>query len=537
MGYSKGHICQCLSRIATIRPDSPVTIYGNRLKTGNEFVTSVVSLAKELSDSGLERGDVVAIAALNSDYYLEWLLAVAYVGAIAAPLNHRWSLEEVRSAIELVQPAMLVVDNYCGPWAAKFQKTIKFHANLATNNNYAIRTPPPKPIELDFIQAPESIVLICFTSGTTGKPKGVAIDHTALIVQSLAKIAIVGYNEDDVYLHTAPLCHIGGISSGLAMLMAGACHVFIPKFEAKSVLQAINQNNVTSFITVPTMMADLLSFLGKTGGEGRFKSVKKILNGAGSLSDPIARAVINIFPHAKLLSAYGMTEASSSLTFMPLPLRKNDDSYTIISHSDNRPGGTCVGKPAPHVELQIREKAVINSCPIGAILTRGPHVMTKYWGENPTGFPNKGGWLNTGDMGWIDEKGNLWLLGREKDRIKTGGENVFPQEVEAILSRHPGIAGVVVVGIPDDRFTEAVIACVRVKEKWSWGGDDPHATLQLSSSLLRDYCKQQNLSGFKIPKICLVRNKPFPLTSTGKVRRDEVRAQIMSIMHIKTSNL
>ncbi|XP_043701227.1 2-succinylbenzoate--CoA ligase, chloroplastic/peroxisomal isoform X1 [Telopea speciosissima] len=566
MGYFwEGHICQCLSRISSFRRDSPVTIFGNRRKTGKQFVESVIGLAQGLLEIGLRKGDVVAIAAMNSDLYLEWLLAVAYVGAIAAPLNYRWSFDEARVAIEVVTPVMLVVDESCSFWSLELQNTnldfLRWHAflenlsSLHSNTGNVLHTETlKKPSQiselLDYAWAPEGVALICFTSGTTGRPKGVTITHTALIVQSLAKIAIVGYNEDDVYLHTAPLCHIGGISSGMAMLMVGACHILIPKFEAKSALKAIEQHHVSSLITVPAMMADMVSNISlnqeKKGWKGG-EHVKKILNGGGGLSIALINKAATIFPCAKLLSAYGMTETCSSLTFMILynpSGKKLDESFQKIcgnkSSVINKPGGVCVGKPAPHVELQIHGDG---SSLIGRILTRGTHVMLRYWDQSPTAVSKfEEGWLDTGDIGWIDDYGAVWLIGRLNGRIKSGGENVYPEEVEAVLRQHPGVSSAVVVGLPDSRLTEMVAACIQIKEEWKWNNQVTGHLLEredikLSSDILLLHCKQRNLTGFKIPKIFILWRKPFPLTTTGKLRRDEVRRQVMAHLQVFPSHL
>ncbi|XXG68415.1 hypothetical protein AAC387_Pa06g1505 [Persea americana] len=565
---NEGHICQCLSRISSLRRDAPLTISGNQRKTGGQLVDGVLSLARGLSELGVRRGDVVAIAALNSDSYLEWLLAIAYVGGISAPLNYRWSFEEATSAMESVRPVMLVVDESCHFWSLQLQKSenkkllcLRSHvflgdppssrsntANVPSTN--AIKKPLEGAPAPDYLWASEGIALICFTSGTTGRPKGVAISHTALIVQSLAKIAIVGYSEDDVYLHTAPLCHIGGISSCMALLMVGGCHVFIPRFEAKSAVQAIEQHHVTTLITVPAMMADLVSYhrQKKTwmGGE----MVKKILNGGGGFSVELIKGATRIFPNAKLLSAYGMTETCSSLTFMTLHdptlqnsgkfISKNFESSTdSILHSS----GIYVGKPAPHVELCIGGGNLDYGPASGRILTRGAHVMEGYWDGFAAVVPesSKHGWFDTGDIGWIDDQGDLWLMGRIKDRIKSGGENVYPQEVEAVLSQHPGVSGVVVFGVPDARLTEMVAACVQLKESWQWidhYSNVPRKGEQiLSVKTLQDYCKMRNLTGFKIPKNFICWRKPFPVTSTGKLRRDEVKREALSHFQFITSNL
>ncbi|KAL9452870.1 hypothetical protein AB3S75_008623 [Citrus x aurantiifolia] len=531
--YSQAHICQCLSRIAAVKRNSVVTITGNRRNTGQQFVQGVLNLARGLLEIGLRSGDIVAISALNSEWYLEWILAVAFIGGIVAPLNYRWSFKEASQAMTSIRPVMLVTDESSDSWYSELQHnaipSLRWHVSLGSFSSdfvnkkdmltadilkgYSLRSLP-----FTHSWAPEGAVIICFTSGTTGSPKGVVISHSALIVQSLAKIAIVGYGEEDVYLHTAPLCHIGGLSSAMAMLMVGACHVFIPKFESKSALEAIEQHCVTSLITVPAIMADLATLIRvKKTWKGR-DSVKKILNGGGGLPSELMKEATNSFPKAKLISAYGMTETSSSLTFMTLydptletPGQLPQAFGNVTPNSVHQPQGVCVGKPAPHVELK-------------------PSVST---GEV---------WLDTGDIGSIDDGGNVWLVGRRNGRIKSGGENVYPEEVEAVLLQHPGIIGIVVVGIPNARLTEMVVACVRLREGWQWSESNcdqssKNKELLLSSEVLRQHCREKNLTGFKTPRLFVLWRKPFPLTPTGKIRRDEVRREVMSHLKSLPSNL
>ncbi|KAM3250970.1 2-succinylbenzoate-CoA ligase, chloroplastic/peroxisomal [Capsicum annuum] len=557
--YSKAHICQCLNRLLTVRRSSTVMIMGERKKTGMEFVEGVLGLAHGLIHLGLKPGDVVAISALNSDLYLEWLLAVACVGGITAPFNYRWSLEEARAALQVAKPAILVRDANCNSWNfesfANSVPSLRWQVLMDTptevnNTKIGLTTEQlerscNRHLTADYQWAPQEVAMICFTSGTTGRPKGVTISHSALVVQSLAKIAIVGYGEDDVYLHTAPLCHIGGISSALAMFMAGGCHILLPKFEAKLAVESIDKHNVTSFITVPAMMADLISFYRTNHTSLESKSVKKVLNGAGSLSSDLIKNAIEIFPRAKLLSAYGMTEACSSLTFMTLydPVRESFSrhSYANSSNLAHKPDGICVGKPAPHIEIRI---AGDDSSCIGRILTRGPHVMLGYWGQMPGNNSSSTGecWLDTGDIGHIDDCGNIWLIGRLKGRIKSGGENVYPEEVEAVLLQHPGISASVVIGLPDSRLTEMVVACVRLKDNWQWTDSSSNYPVnknehRLSSTVLQNFCRVKDLTGFKIPKNFVVWKNQFPVTTTGKLRRDQVRAELMSYRQLPPSRL
>ncbi|XP_010540647.1 PREDICTED: 2-succinylbenzoate--CoA ligase, chloroplastic/peroxisomal isoform X2 [Tarenaya hassleriana] len=471
------------------------------------------------------------------------------------------SLKEAQTGMLMVEPVLLVTDENCSSWirsvdapSLKWRVLMDSASKSFANDRDILTSEMLKqhymllPSPSMYRWAPGEAVVICFTSGTTGKPKGVTISHLAIITQSLAKVAMVGYSEDDVYLHTAPLVHIGGLSSAMAMLMVGACHVLLPKFDAETALKATGQHLVTCFITVPTMMSDLVSMNRAKGCRIQKASVRKILNGGGSLSNELLIDAIKIFPKAKILSAYGMTETCSSLTFMTLYDPKPESNSSILRAekfiSIHRPQGICVGKPAPHVELKIHLE---NSSSTGKILTRGPHVMLGYWGKvqvNIAGSESSNGaWLETGDIGEIDEFGNLWLIGRSNGRIKSGGENVYPEEVEAVLLQHPGVLSAVVTGVAETRLGEMVVACVCLKEKWQWseenldGSDTSGEDLLLSSEILRRYCRTQNLTGFKIPKRFFRWKKHFPVTSTGKVRRDEVRREVASLVQTLNSSL
>ncbi|CAK9141173.1 unnamed protein product [Ilex paraguariensis] len=215
-----------------------------------------------------------------------------------------------------------------------------------------------------------------------------------------------------------------------------------------------------------------------------------------------------------------MTEACSSLTFKTLyDPTSNDSGQSFQLSSDkrssvvNQPGCVCVGKPAPHIELKV---VVEDSSHVGRILTRGPHVMLGYWGQISTraSNPSDAGWLDTGDIGQIDDNGNVLLFGRTKGRIKSGGENVYPEELEAVLSQHPGVSGIVVVGLPDPRLTEMVVACIQLKDNWQWADlsyDHPaeNKDLSLSSEILQIFCREKNLTGFKIPQSFILWRYPL----------------------------
>lgn len=190
-----------------------------------------------------------------------------------------------------------------------------------------------------------------------------------------------------------------------------------------------------------------------------------------------------------------MTEACSSLTFIVLhdPAFESSDEHCHGYQSTSHRQGICVGKPAPHVDLRTDAD---DSVSVGKILTRGQHLMIKYWNDSESEPLNRP-WFDTGDVGYTDETGSLWLIGRANGRIKSGGENVYPEEVETVLLRHPGVAGAVTVGIPDARFSEMVVSCVRLRDKWQWL-DRSLGTKEyvLSGEILRRHCKDNNLTGY-----------------------------------------
>lgn len=169
--------------------------------------------------------------------------------------------------------------------------------------------------------------------------------------------------------------------------------------------------------------------------------------------------------------------------------------------------------------------------------------MRSYWGEVSLekSESSQEGWFDTGDIGSIDNLGNVWLIGRTKGRIKSGGENVYPEEVEAVLSQHPGVYSSVVVGIPNDRLSEMLVACIQIRHHWQWMDDRTYDDFVnsreqiLSSGILHRFCKEKNLTGFKIPKIFILWRKPFSVTTTGKLRRDQIQREVMSQLQLQFS--
>eukprot|EP00897_Mesotaenium_endlicherianum_P002608 jgi/Mesen1/2375/ME000156S01519 len=691
------HIGQALGALAQGAAHKVITVCEGRERTGSQMVREVYALSRGLRREGIMVGDRVAIAALNSEWYVDWLLAVPIAGAIIAPLNYRWSVEEAAAAIRQVAPVALVVDSLCLPWWPALRQmcpSLRLAILMSSTQPGECEpltsplSPPPGTLpaavksmasivhagwvpgprdacELELHHEPSGVALICFTSGTTGAPKGAALSHTALVTQSLAKVAAVGYSNRDVYLHLAPLCHIGGISSALAMVMACGRHVFAARYDADVAISHMRAHRVTALIAVPAMLADLVASCQahRKGGHdgGPFGSVTTLLIGGGGVPPPLLRDVESLFPSARLLSAYGMTEAASSVTFslirdtpsQPPPPGgassssgrwlatdgdddDDDDDNGDDGGGDNgsshhktsaggrergaphkglyhqgpgrelqveqgrgqgqgqvrgrgscdagkggsgsgrrtKRGGVCVGRPAPHVEIHIRPLEGAGEGKgegegegereeeeeeewEGEIFTRGPHVLAGYWGqqEETRRVLDAHGWLRTGDLGWIDAHGRLWLRGRRKDMVKSGGENVHASEVEGMLQTHPGVSAAAVVGLPDARLGERVAALVVLsdahlrggsREGCARGGSETDSTATpsgmprtgasdeggknklVSEQLLQEHCRQRGLSRYKVPRVIVVHVGQLPVTSTGKVQKEEVKKLVMA---------
>jgi acyl-CoA synthetase (AMP-forming)/AMP-acid ligase II len=361
---------------------------------------------------------------------------------------------------------------------------------------------------------------IFFTSGTTARPKGVILSHQAMLVQAVAKLKHVGYSAQSRYLHLAPLFHLGGASSALAVTLAGGVHVLeavAPRSERvrkqtpsmSDTCSAIVRHRVNTLVVVPAILQMLLDEVQSSGHEC---DVATLLYGGGSLTTAQLVSAQRLLPGCRLIGAYGMTETASTMTFV--------DHSTLPADS---PAHSSVGRPPEHAELRILETTESfrreDGFLFGEIATRGPHVMDGYFrrtAETSAAFDL--GWFRTGDLGYMDDSGHLFLVGRAKDMIRSGGESVLAGEVEQVLSRHPAVTSTAVVGVPHRVLGEAVAAAVIATE---WPGEERLAL----------WCRD-GLSSYKRPRWILGMDR-FPLSSTGKVLKEELREEILERLHTR----
>ena len=424
---------------------------------------------------------------------------------------------------------------------------------------------------------------LVFTSGTSGfAPKAAILSHSNLAAAIDSKLYDENgpqYDSEDVYLHCAPLYHVGGLISGLAAIKADARHVFLESFDARSFLQAIVTAEVTAFIAVPTMLRKLERMckdahliprpttISSTvqSNPSTFNSVKKLLVGGGPMHEKDVAFARKIFPNAKIISTYGMTEATSSIAYADLtdiemtPIGSRTASASDMSLGDNlvvtANSNVNQGKIIEGLSVKIDRLGQENE-----ILIRGETVSKGYY-NTPVAHSlhvddkyNNNGYVRTGDIGEVSKDSNtVRILGRLSNAIKTGGENVSCLEVEQVVEKHELVQESVVYGVPDDVWGEIVTCAVRLKPDVEWAQPtenlnnpdawefmkyaeehmDDNMDGQLSSlkkvngEMLRHWCLKKQLARFKVPKQWVVVENEFPRNSGGKIDLSQLRREIM----------
>lgn len=490
----------------------------------------------------------VVFLTLSSVESIECMLGCLGGGHVVVPVNWRWSIQEMVEALDgLVdgEVVQIVADGHFehlgfklrDAWNASHSNKVEVVCvqNLISFGNHTNdRVEESCDKDTVLLKADNDVAFVIFTSGTTSRPKGAMITHDAMVFQCYNKHVCCGYRESDVYLHMAPMFHVGGLVSALAMVYVGAAHVCMPgpHFDAGVALDLLHMHLCTSFIAVPTMVNDLMEVA--VSKECSLDHVERVLIGAGGLSRRTMERMVQSMPRAVVYTAYGMTEACSSMT------------YAIASNTDEKdlgvPGSAYVGiSPRGIYMAVLTPDGRIETDGKGELVTRGRHTFLKYcMRDQPAGSVVKDchgtTWCRTGDLGCITRTHKngapeVWLLGRIKDMIKTGGENVSAVEVEEVVLMHPDVRECSVFGVPDPTWGEAVIVAVVLHHN-----DATEPQIIRSSTLyasIKAHCLSNGLSSYKIPKLVVVYPQQLPRNATGKVLKHQLRQTIVSLVHEK----
>ena len=501
-----------LNAAARARPGALSTLCGGRAHTWAETRTRVARLAAGLQALGVAPGDRVAILALNSDRYTEFLSAVWWAGAVVVPMNIRWTAAENAYSLKDCGARILFVDRAFAAGAAEMAQACPTLEHVVWCDDGP--APDGHPSHDDLIathaSAPdarsggEDLAGLYYTGGTTGFPKGVQIPHRALWFNNLVAAKLLEIEPDDVVLHAAPMFHMADSTLGGAASIMGAAHTYVPRFDPEAVMAAIEAHGVTHTVVVPTMIAMLLQHPAFT--TERLKSLRVIGYGGSSISRGVLTEALAKLPHVRFIQIFGQTEMAPIITCLPAK------DHVLEGPAAARLAAA--GRPAPGCEVRIVDGAGADVPPgqVGEIVVRGPGMMHGYWNlPEQTAAAIRDGWVHTGDGGYQDADGYVFIVDRVKDMIVTGGENVFSAEVESAVSTHPGVAQVAVIGIPSDQWGEAVHAIVV-----------PRAGFEPSAAEIMAHCEPL-LANYKRPRSVTIRAEALPLSGAGKILKRELR--------------
>ncbi|MDF2233628.1 long-chain fatty acid--CoA ligase [Albimonas sp. CAU 1670] len=505
-----------LRRAAQINRDAVATGFEGRYRTWGEVAERVARAAGGLRGLGAAEGERVAILSLNSDLYLEAYLAAAWAGAVIVPLNVRWSAVENRDALEDCRAKVLIVDRAFAELGAEIAKAFPGMALV-----YADAGEPPAgmtawetlatasdPIP-DAMRKAEDLAGIFYTGGTTGRSKGVMLSHGNLTANAFNALAEGLFGVDVTYLHAAPMFHLANGAAMFSLLLSGGSNRMIRAFTPDGVLQAIQDEKITDALLVPTMIQMLVDH--PKVGDYDLGSLRRIAYGASPISEAVLDRAMKALPGVEFAQAYGQTELSPIATVLHWKEHIGEGRAKGRHRSAGRATLGC------EVRIVDAEDNPLPVGEVGEICVRGDVVMMGYW-ERPkeTADALKGGWMHTGDGGYLDEDGFVYVVDRVKDMIITGGENVYSVEVENALAQHPAVAQAAVIGIPHEHWGEQVHAVVYAA---------PGATA--AEAELIEHCRAL-IAHYKCPRSIEIRSEPLPLSGAGKILKRDLRAPFWS---------
>ena len=453
-------------------------------------------LAGALQELGLEKGDRVAILANNGQRYIETYVGVPAAGLVVVPLNTRHAVKELKYALEDSQTKVLLSDRDPGELAECVDHVIMIPDAYDTMLNAAVE------IELGINLEESDLAGLFYTGGTTGKSKGVMLSHRNLIANTFHWLVSVPKKEDDIVLVMAPLFHAAGSGGVIANIWTLGTQVTLAVFDPKTALDLIAQHGITDSLGVPTMLAAIAEE--QLIRPRKIDTLRTLAHGGSPIATEILRRTHSAFPAAELIEVYGATELSPLCTVL------NNEQNLI-----NSPLARSCGRPTVGNEIEILDPSghTLLSGEIGEVVVRGANVMQGYWNKpEQTAAVLKDGAYWTGDLGYMDDQGYVFLVDRSKDMIVTGGENVYCTEVEEVLYQHPAILEAAVFGVPDDKWGEAV-----------WAVIVPREGNETESAQIIEFCRER-IASYKVPKGIDVQLDPLPKSGPGKVLKRELRA-------------
>lgn len=479
----------------------PHIIQGERVVTFEDLHRAAVDKARQLTDLGIRRGDRIFLLGWNSPEWVFNFWACLLAGAVPVLANAWWSEVEVGNGLAALQPALTLADDRC---VARVPKGARCGAwGIDTTR----RLETEAAADTDGARSEEETALIIFTSGTSGQPKAVVLSHRALLARLQMTLHItrklpqqIDETASDVTLITGPLFHVGGMQTLMRAMAVGDTLVLTEgRYDPAEVLASIERNKVRRWNAVPTMVTRLLDHPDVPRRD--LSSLKSISIGGAPVHAELMQRIRTQLPSVspRIPTGYGLTE--------------NGGQATAAAGSEAIEELGSAGKPLPCVEIRFLSHPGL---PDGEILLRSPTQMSGFFGleESPI---DEEGWLHTGDLGRLDDKGNLWITGRTKDMIIRGGENIAPAAIERALLNIPGVTEAVVFGVPQHDLGEEVMAVVVTD-------------IELAPRQLHEQLRGQ-IASFAVPSRWRIQREPLPTNHTGKVDKAAISAQVRAELH------
>lgn len=504
---------------SSIAPDRPSVIFEGKKLTFGQLNERSNRMAHALSSLGVNKGDMVAMLQVNCPQYLETYYAVAKLGAIFCPLNFRAKADELTYMLNYCEAKVLLVGerylemvNGMRPNIPKVQHFISIDKKAEGMLYYEDLLAKSSAEDVFSEIGDDDVSILMFTAGTTGRPKGVPLTHSSFVSYMLTNVTPVDPEIEEVNLLTVPLYHVAGIQAMLAATYGGRTLAMMRQFEVKDWMKTVQETKANRAMLVPTMLKRVIDE--PDFNKYDLSSLKVITYGAAPMPFEVIKKAIDVFPKVMFINAFGQTETASTIT----ALGPEDHVITGTDAEKSKKLKrlqSSIGKAMQDVEVKIVDEhgKEMPRGKAGEIVARGPRVMSGYWKDpEKTAKAIRDGWLHTGDMGYMDDEGYIYLAGRGDDMIIRGGENISPEEVENVLYSHPKVEEAAVIGIPDPEWGQQPKAVVVLKK-----GE------KATPEELIEYCRQK-LSSFKRPRYVAFIDE-LPRTSTGKVLKRVLREQ------------
>ena len=497
---------------AAIVPDRTALVFEERRTTYEELQSRVNRLAAALGSLGVGPGDRIGVIQVNTDAVVEAHFAAAKLDAVFVPLNFRARADEMSFMVQDSGPKVLLagaryvgmVDEILGSGDIDcVEHRVALDDAADGWLSYSDLIDGADDEELWPAADDEDLAVLLFTSGTTSLPKGVMLSHNSFSSYVLSYVTPADPESDERNILTVPLYHIAGMQAMISAIFGGRTLIVQRQFDPKSWMELVEDESVDRAMMVPTMLKMLMDH--EEFHEHDMSSLRVITYGAAPMPVEVVRRAIVEFPNAQFINAFGQTETAATITMLPPEDHVLTGDPEEVERKLKRLSS--IGKPLDDVEVRIVDEDGVDSVigEVGEIVARGQRLMRGYWGQDSaTAETIRDGWLYTGDLGYWDEDGYIFLAGRSKDFIKRGGEMISPEEVENVLHSHPDIEEAAIIGIPDVDWGERVRALVVAKSGH-----------QVQEADVIEYCRQQ-LASFKKPESVIVITE-LPRNPMGKV--------------------